>query len=574
MPSSTSRVSRLQDAENCSFDSIVIGGGITGACAAWDAATRGLRVLLLERNDFGASTSAQSLKILHGGIRYLQHLDIRRLRESCAERSAFLRMAPHLTSPTPFVVPTYGIGLQGKMVFRAAFALLALLTIDRNKRINDCQQKIPNGHIISRSEVIRRFPDVKRERLTGAAVFFDGLLLNPPRLVFEIVQSAIEAGAMAFNYCNATSIETHDADNRVSSVKARDAVTGKDYEFRTRSVINAAGPHAPWLPVSAQLPQRPVPFSRDMAFVVDRISSDPAALAVQTRYKDPDAVLTRGNRHLFMVPWRDYTLIGVNSRVFDEHPDSLDASEAEIADFIAEINDARPSLKLTRKDVRVVNAGLLPFGNNEAGDQDLSFGKRSLVTDHSKNRGPFGLVTAISVRWTMGRATAQAAVDKIEKQLRGQVTKCHTAKTQIRGSNHDGKIALRKSIGDDEHLGNLTPIQIDNVATNFGSNWVKVKQAAIENADMTEPVCGTSTLRGQVLIAAREEMVAGLADIILRRTDIGSGARPSDATLAECARIAAIELDWTDAKIQAEIESVKRLYPFYKSAATAVADRG
>lgn len=569
MSTNISREALLLDAARDEYDTVVVGGGITGACAAWDASTRGLRVLLLERADFGADTSAHSLKILHGGIRYLQHLDFHRLRASCRERRAFLHMAPHLTSSEPFVVPTYGRGLQGKNVFRAAFALLAILTADRNKRITDDQQKIPNGYTISREEVLRRFPGVNANRLTGAAVFNDGILLNPPRLVFEIIRTAMDAGTIAVNYCNVTQVKVDSQSNSVSAVRAEDQVSGRTYEFPARSVINAAGPYAPWLAVSGEDRASSTPLSRDMAFVIDRVSDDPATLAVQTRYKDPDAILTRGNRHIFMVPWHDYTLIGVHSRVFSEHPDSLEVTDSEISEFIDEINEAYPSLGLSRQDIRAVNAGLLPFGENEAGAQNLSFGKRSLVTDHSDNGGPRGLITAISVRWTMGRATAQEAVDRIEKLLYGRTSQCQTSQLRIRGSEYQSKEALWNEIHDDEFFGGLTAKQIESLGTNYGSNWKKIKESALEDSSLARPIRGTSTLRGQILIAARDEMAISLSDTVLRRTDIGSGAQPSDAVLIECAEIMSRELNWSDSKLREEVDSVKRLYPFYKSRITS-----
>jgi len=560
----TNRKSLLSIAANREYDVVVVGGGVTGACAAWDAATRGLRVLLLERADFGAATSAHSLKILHGGIRYLQHLDFRRLRESCRERSAFLRMAPHLTAPKPFVVPTYGYGLQGKNVFRAAFLLLRMLTMDRNRHIADDAQKIPDGHTLSRGEVLRRFPDVNPEGLTGAAVFYDGVILNPPRLVFEIVQTAVEAGAIAVNYCNVTDICTSEGDGAVAAVRASDVASGESFEFHTRSVINAAGPYAPWLGRERQDALVKTPFSRDMAFVVDRVNDDPAALAVQTRYKDPDAILTRGNRHLFMVPWRDYTLIGVNSRVFEDHPDSLTVTDAEIADFLDEINEACPQLGLSRPDIRAVNAGLLPFGDNEEGSRHLSFGKRSLVRDHGAEGGPAGLVTAISIRWTMGRATAQSAVDSVARFLTGRTGTCLTTTLGLRGCVPAGRASLASDIRADARLSGLQDRYVDSVMMNYGSNWNVLGQLATEDPAMLEPVGETSTLRGQVLIAARDELVTNLADIVLRRTDLGSGEQPTDEVLAECAAIAARPLDWSEQRVQAEIDSVKRLYPFYR----------
>ena len=170
------------------FDVVVVGGGITGAAAAWDAAQRGLSVALLERGDFGGATSAESLKVVHGGVRYLQHLDVVRVRESSGERRALLRMAPHLVQPMPFVVPTYGHGMRGPEILGVAFTLLNALTADRNRGITDPARRIPAAGIVSRSRVLEWFPEINKEGLTGAGVFYDGQLFNPPRLVWALVR--------------------------------------------------------------------------------------------------------------------------------------------------------------------------------------------------------------------------------------------------------------------------------------------------------------------------------------------------------------------------------------------------
>ena len=210
-----------------SADVVIVGGGIAGACAALDAAQRGLNAVLVEQGDFGGSTSAQSLKILHGGIRYLQHLDFKRLRQSCHERSAFLRIAPHLTRVVPFVVPTAGIGLEGKIAFRAALALLSALTFDRNRGIRQAHQRVPIGGIIGREELKRRFPEIVKERTSGAAVFYDGQMIDPPRLVYAVVQTAVHEGATVANYCKALDIEVRE--NEVEAVLLRGGAGGQCY---------------------------------------------------------------------------------------------------------------------------------------------------------------------------------------------------------------------------------------------------------------------------------------------------------------------------------------------------------
>ncbi len=173
------------------FDLIVVGGGIFGACAAWDAALRGMSVALVERGDFCEATSANHFKIIHGGIRYLQHGDIYRIRESSRERSALLRIAPHLTKPLPIAIPTYGHGLQGKELLKIGMSLFDLLTFDRNQHVRDLGQHIPSSWFMSREECLNSFPGLDQNGLTGAGIFCDGQIYNPPRLALSFIQSAV-----------------------------------------------------------------------------------------------------------------------------------------------------------------------------------------------------------------------------------------------------------------------------------------------------------------------------------------------------------------------------------------------
>ena len=137
------------------FDLLIVGAGIFGACAAWDAALRGYKVALVEQNDFGSGVSANSYKVVHGGIRYIQHLDVSRVRSSCRERSALLRIAPHLVHPLPIAIPTYGYGMSGKPVLSAGLWLYDLLTADRNRAISDNDRKIPWAELMNKSEIMK-----------------------------------------------------------------------------------------------------------------------------------------------------------------------------------------------------------------------------------------------------------------------------------------------------------------------------------------------------------------------------------------------------------------------------------
>ena len=545
------------------FDVLVVGGGITGAVTAWDAAQRGLSVALLERGDFGGATSAESLKVVHGGVRYLQHLDVVRVRESSRERRALLRMAPHLVHPMPFVVPTYGHGMRGPEILGAAFVILNALTADRNRGLTDPSRRVPAAGIVSRARVLEWFPDINKEGLTGAGVFYDGQMFNPPRLVWAMVRTAARAGAAVANYCDVTALLLQGG--RVTGVRVEDRLGGEKFEVRARTVVNAAGPYAEALLVRAGIRAgRSVPFSRDMALVLKRQFVDGRALALQTRYRDPSAVLTRGARHLFLVPWRGRTLVGVNSLIWRDEPDSLRVTESEVADFVAEIAEADPKLGLTMADVGLVMAGLLPVEKGDEQTGDVSFGKRPLVVDNAKTDRVQGLVSAISNRYTVARGVAERAVDLVYRKLSREVRPSRTEVTRIHGADFYRFADLVREVGEALPPGVDRGIA-DRFARDHGSAYGEVLRLARERPELAVTIGGSDILRAEVVHAARSEMVCKLSDAVFGRTGLATAGDPGPAELEECADLVAGQLGWDAGRREKELREVRDRIPFRRS---------
>jgi glycerol-3-phosphate dehydrogenase len=553
------------------FDLLVIGGGIFGACAAWDATLRGLSVALVEREDFCSGASANSFKVVHGGIRYLQHLDLVRLRGSSNERAAWLRIAPHLVSPVPIVIPTYGHGREGKLVLRAGMLVYDLCTFDRNRGLRDGRQRVPWSGFLSAADVERLFPGVRSDRLTGGAVFYDGQMYNPTRLALAFVRGAVDRGALAVNYAEVTRlIRSADA---VVGAEVRDQTTGEVAEVRARAVLNAGGPWVPWLNEPSGLAGgRDGTFSRDACFLVRRRFPHPYGIAVQGSTRDPDAVLSRSARHLFLLPWRQYTLCGVWHVVWKTRPDTVQVPVADLDRFIEEMNGAFPGLALGRDDVTLWNAGLVPFGENEPGAENLSYGHRSHVVDHRATDGVSNLVSLIGIRYTMARGDAAKAVDLICAKLGKTGGRAATDRTPVDGGDFDRFDELLEQIA--AAAPPLDRDVVEALAHNHGAKHTRVLSLLREAPEWGERLGDSTTLKAEVVNAIREEMAVRLADVVFRRTDLATGGHPGEAALAEAAALTARELSWDDARQAAELAAVEqRLRPFSASAAHAAPAR-
>ena len=537
---------------NQTFDVLIIGGGIFAACAAWDACLRGFSVALIEKDDFCSGTSANSFKFIHGGIRYIQHADIVRLRASCKERSTFLSIAPHLVSPIPILIPTYGYGKSGKALLGAGMYLYDLLTIDRNRSIHDPNRTIPWSRFISRDELLKYYPDIRSEGLTGGAIFYDGQIYNPTRLVLSFIKSAIESGAVVANYIEAKEFIING--NSINGVRAFDKESGEEVEIRAKVTLNAAGPWAMQLLNKSSITKvaNNITYSRDACFVVSR-----KLTAIQGKTYDPDALLSRPARHLFLVPWRDYTLVGVWHVVKDD-PDSIIVEKNELQSFIDEINWAYPSLNLKISDITMWNAGLVPFGENKQGQKNLSYGKRSHLIDHEKEDNLNNLVTLVGIRYTMARYDAEKAIDIISAKLGKQWLRSITESRPVSGgaiNDFDSFVSEATRT----YNGTLSSVTMRALIHNYGTEYKNILDRKMD----LETLGKTSTLRAEIYHAIENEMVVKLGDIIFRRTDLGTGSHPGNDVIAECAEILAKKMGWSSKRMQSEIDQVNARFINY-----------
>jgi glycerol-3-phosphate dehydrogenase len=321
--------------------------------------------------------------------------------------------------------------MEGRLVLRAGLRLYDLVALDRNWSIRDRARRIAPGYLLSRGQVLDLYPALPSKGLTGAGLFYDGQFYNPPRLSLAFLRAAVDAGAAAANYIEV--IGFLGDRGRVRGVIARDRLTGNRLEIRAEMVLNTAGPWAAKLLRETLGMSLPTIFSRDTGFVVRGRRTGDHALACRIGLKDPDALLSRHGRHVFLVPWRDYTLVGVWHRVHTGRPDELEVREEEIRTWLDDVNGAYPALDLRLGDVSMIHAGLTLFEENSPDAKDLRFGKRSLLIDHRQQHGIAGLMTLVGVRATTARGMAERAVDRLLRMLGRSGPSSRTAVTALPG---------------------------------------------------------------------------------------------------------------------------------------------
>lgn len=535
------------------YDVVIIGGGISGACTAWDAALRGLSVALIDKGDFGQATSAASSKVIHGGIRYLQYADFRQLRRSMAERATFSKIAPHLLHPVPFLIPTYGHLLRGKEILTSFMALYHLLTVDRNRGVKDPSRHIPGFRVLSRDAMMKREPGLPRRGLTGGVVYHDWHMESSERMTLSFILSAATAGAEVANYLAAIGF-LKDGD-RIHGIKVKDTLNGEEFEVRGRIVVNAAGPWVDRVLESISARREPHRFGLGKGIhIVTRPITKGNALVLTTQSRSVDALVSRGGRHFFVIPWRGHSLIGTTYSYFSDHPDTLRVDEQDISDFIDEINEVYPAGNLSREDVVYHYGGLYlvdGYGLKNNGYQSI---QRSQVRDHEDAEGISGLISAIGAKYTTGRRLAQDIVDLIFEKLGRDSPEHRTGITPIYGGKIDdferflARETRKRPFGLDEEI-------VRHLIRNYGSAYLDVLEYLDQDSSWGERTASSRpVIRAEIVHAVRHEMALRLSDVIFRRTGLGTLGNPGDACLSQCAGIMANELGWDASTTQQELE--------------------
>lgn len=534
------------------FDVLVIGGGIYGAAIAWEAAARGLSVALVEKGDFASATSANSLKIIHGGLRYLQHADIARVRESMFERRSLMRIAPHLVHPLPVLLPTYGHGMKGREVMALAILANDTLGIDRNQGLPPAR-RIPHGRTIGPQETLRLLPGIKTENLTGGAMFYDARVYNSERLVLEYLLSATQRSAQIANYAQVTGLLR--AGDRITGAQVEDRLGGGAFEVRARLTLNATGP---WLHRTGALlrPAQPVAdiaLAKSFNVVIRRqlFETYAVGLSAPYAYRDTDALIDRGSRLLFTVPWRGRTMIGTEYKLYDRHPDDFAITETDVAAFLADFNQSYAPARLTPDDVTYVQGGLVPISGVDPKTGDIRVAKHFHLDDH-KTDGVTGVLSVTGVKYTTARDVARRAIDWSFGALGRPAAPSITHREPLVGGRLDDV---------DAAVGAATAHGLDaqtarELVYNYGAFAAELLDAAAQKASPALSL-PDALIEAQVARAVRAEMACTLADVIFRRTDLGSAGHPGPAALTRAAAAMGALLGWDDAKIRAEIHAVE-----------------
>lgn len=534
------------------YDVVVVGGGIYGVCAAREAALHGLSVCVLDRGDFGAETSSRSLKILHGGLRYLQHLDVRRMRQSILERRKLFRIAPHLVRPLPCVIPTWGHGVRGREVMAAALAVNDLVGLDRNLGLPP-GSRIPRGRVLSRGELLSLAPGIASDGVTGGALWYDAQAWSTERLLLAFLAAGVEAGADAANHVEAERLLVHG--RSVVGVAARDAVTGRRFEVRGRLVLNAAGPWVDRVLETVPDPGGPKHFRTSKAFnvVVRRIAGDHAVgIPGGSAFHDEDSLVDRGARLLFLVPWRSYTMVGTKHVRWTGAPDRFVVSRDEIERLLAEVNHGYPPARLSMADVVAVHAGILPEKDGVTGP-DVQLEKHPLLLDHARIDGIDGLITVIGVKWTTARLVAEQAIRLVRRKL-GAGERDGPADAPVSGGDmSDFERFLEDGMRDRPSA--VPPESMEHLLRAHGTGVRRVLERVSRDEALGRPVHdGSPTIGAEVVHAAAEEMGERLDDVILRRTEAWLGAPSPHVVAHRCATLVAGPLGWDPARVRAETE--------------------
>jgi glycerol-3-phosphate dehydrogenase len=511
------------------LDILVIGGGIVGAGSALDAVTRGLNVGIVEARDWGSGTSSRSSKLVHGGIRYLEQLNFRLVREALIERGLLLqRLAPHLVKPVRFLYPL------SKPVYERFYIGAGMALYDIFSWTGGRPPGVPHHRHLSKTQVLRAIPSLSKDAVVGGLTYYDAQV-DDARYVSSLVRTASSYGAHAASRVRVEGFVK--VGERVVGVKAHDYQTGEHFEIRAKQVVNATGV---WTDdTQAMVGERgqfKVRASKGVHLVVprDRIHSDMGMI-----FRTEKSVL-------FVIPWGRHWLVGTTDTDWDLDKAHPAATAADI-DYILEHVNKVMAVPLTRDDVEGVYAGLRPL---LAGESDQT---SKLSREHIVAHTVPGLVVVAGGKWTTYRVMAEDAIDEAVAALDGRIPESTTMEIPLLGAegyhaawNKRGKIA--KQLG-------VHKVRVEHLLNRYGTLTDEVLELVRQRPELAEPLPGADDYIGaEVVYAASHESALHLEDVLARRTRISIEAWDRGESAAPvAAKLMAEVLGWSDAETEEEV---------------------
>ncbi len=527
------------------FDLAVIGGGITGAAVAYDAAARGFSVALLEKGDFGAATSSATSKLIHGGLRYLANAEFGLVRESLRERRTLENIAPNLVYPMPSLIATYaGQGLMnGRQALRAGMILYDILSYDKGSTW-DRAKALPRHRSLSPKKVLDLEGSVRPDRLNGGFVYYDCLSAFPERLTLAFIKSAVKNGARVANYARVDDFIM--TGNRITGLSVTDTLTGASLGINASLTINCAGPWADIVLSKAMRreAERHIRRSEGIHLITKKM--------VNTHMV---GLRTARGRHIFFIPWRGHTLIGTTDREYVGSPDEYRVSRESINEFLGEVNESFGDGNLGYNDIIHAYGGLRPLVESQtAGTYSQS--RRYEIYDNAED-GVEGLVSVEGGKYTTSRNLADKVIALVEKKSGRKAAPCVTAGQFLEGCDIPDLKAFESTVLAEK---NFEAPTLKYLAAAYGTEYRQVLEIAKTDPSLSEQMNADGEMPAEVVYAARHEMARTLIDILMRRTGIGTLGNPGDAVLKKVADVAAVELGWDSAKKADEIKKASAAF--------------
>jgi len=508
------------------FDLLVVGGGIIGAGVARDGARRGLRVALVEQDDFAAGTTSRPTRLIHGGLRYLALFDFGLVRSDLREREILLRIAPHLVFPLPFLLPLYGRNVIYRARLRAGMELYDALSYDKS---------LPGRSWLSAQQAIQAEPGLNPEGLQGAWRFYDAQVPVVERLALENAVDAAAHGACIVNHARAVRFLRGGA--RVVGAEVEDQVGGTRHPVRASAIINATGP---WLDGTMADLRDHRPSLLRLTKGVHVITAT-ASRCAHVLFAQSDG------RLFFVVPWLGQSMIGTTDRDYAGDPGAAAADSQEVRYLLRE---ARRVFADAPLDVHYTMAGIRSLRRVE-GVKEGDVSRKHTLVDHGRREGFSGVLSVIGGKLTAFRGIAEEAVDWACRHL-GRPAASDTARAPLPGAGHEGLATLwprAQALGLDRR-------QAEHLTHLYGARAAEVLRLAEHHAPLRSRLHPQHPdIAAQVVHAVQEEWALTLADFLLRRSALGLMPDQALPYAAPIARRMGELLGWDAAEQARQVEA-------------------